>query len=194
VLLYVKPIGSNRLWVEVLHAARPLRSWLIFDVGQKAIMLIRIGKVFGLLFAVLLTACKEGQDAASNQQVFRGTGIPTAIAVNGLIEINRSDGNVVIPKPFESKIQQDATSLEVQRSFVVALEAPLSFLAPSQTIEVEAHNLIMSHGGTITRRWGGAASSGIAYEGEKYSGSIVINSSKHPQGVLVRMRVREQEK
>jgi hypothetical protein len=37
VLLYVKPIGSNRLWVEVLHAARPLRSWLIFDVRHYAV-------------------------------------------------------------------------------------------------------------------------------------------------------------
>ena len=157
-------------------------------------MLTRMRKVCGLLFAVLLAACQERQDAASNQRVFRGTGIPTTIAVNGLIEVNRSDGNVVVPKPFESKIQQDVSSLEVQRSFVVALDAPVGFLAPSQTIESEAHRLIMSHGGTIVRRWGGAASSGIAYEGEKYSGTIVINSFKHPQGVLLRMRVREQEK
>jgi hypothetical protein len=163
-------------------------------LGKKAIMLTQIGKVCALLFAVLLTACQEKQDAAAKQQVFRGTGIPTTLAVNGLIDINRSDGNIVVPKPFESKIQQDATSLEVQRSFVVALDAPLSFLAPSQTIEAEAHNLIVSRGATITRRWGGAASSGIAYEGENYSGSIVISSFKHPQGVLLRMRAREQEK
>jgi hypothetical protein len=147
-----------------------------------------------LLFAVLFTACRERQDVTSDQHVFRGTGIPTAIAVNGLIEINRSDGNVVVPKPFESKIQQDVTSLEVQRSFVVPLDAPLSFLAPSQTIEAEAHRLILSHGATISRRWGGAASSGIAYEGERYLGTIVIHSFKHPEGVLLRMKVREQEK
>ena len=82
-----------------------------------------------LLFAVHFFGCQETRDVSSNQQVFRGTGIPAAIAVNGLIDVNRSDGNLVVPKPFENKTQHDVTSLEVQRSFVVVLDAPMSFLS-----------------------------------------------------------------